>query len=59
MSSSSQATQADMPLYNDLQNRFIGGEIDVDTFLEELNAITHNYTVSQMEASGYDLDPLT
>ena len=55
----SQATQADMPLYNDLQNRFIGGEIDVDTFLEELNAITHNYTVSQMEASGYDLDPLT
>ena len=55
----SQATQADMPLYNDLQNRFIAGEIDLDTFLEELNGIMHNYTVSQMEASGYDLDPLT
>lgn len=55
----SQATQADMPLYNDLQNRFISGETDLDAFLAELNGIMHNYTVSQMEASGYDLDPLT
>ena len=55
----SQCTEADRAVHNDLINRYIGGEIDLDTFLEGMNEIMHNYTLSQMSAGNYDLDPET
>lgn len=55
----SQTTEADRSVHNDLINKFIAGSIDLDTFLEGMNDVMHNYTVSQMENAGYDLDPTT
>lgn len=55
----SQTTEADRAVHNDLINKFIAGSIDLDTFLKGMNDVMHNYTVSQMESGGYDLDPTT
>lgn len=55
----SETTEADRSVHNDLINKFIAGTIDVDTFLNSLNDIRHNFTMSQIETSGYDLDPTT
>lgn len=55
----SQTTEADRSVHNDLINKFIAGSIDVDTFLKGMNDVMHNFTLSQMENGGYDLDPTT
>lgn len=55
----SQTTEGDRSVHNDLINKFIAGSIDLDTFLNGMNDVMHNYTLSQMENGGYDLDPTT
>ena len=55
----SQTTEADRPVHNDLISKFVAGTIDVDTFLTELSEVTHNFTQSQLDTNGYDLDPTT
>lgn len=55
-----QHTEADRPLYNDNLNKFIDGDIDLDTFITELNEIAKRYTEEMIiEPAGYDLDPAT
>lgn len=54
-----QTTEADRPIYNDLMNKLVAGEIDIDTFVNGMDEVVRNYADSQIEAAGYDLDPAT
>lgn len=54
-----ETTEADRAVHNDLLNNFVAGNIDLDTFLEQLNDIQQNYVDSQQEASNWDFDPTT
>lgn len=49
-------TEADRPIYNDLINKLITGEIDVDTFVAGMNDVAVAFAQTQVEAAGYDLD---
>ena len=55
----SETTEADRPLHNDLINKFVAGEIDLDTFLNGLFEIQTRFVQSQAENAGWDLDPAT
>lgn len=55
----SETTEADRAVHNDLVNKFIAGEIDIDTFLEGMNEIMTTFVKGQAENSGWDLDPAT
>lgn len=52
----SMTTEADRPIYNDLINKLIAGEIDIDTFVTGMNDIAVTFAQTQIEAAGYDLD---
>ena len=52
-------TEADRPVHNDLINKLIAGEIDLDTFLKGMNDIMVTYVESQQATSGWDFDPTT
>lgn len=54
-----QTTEADRPVHNDLINKLIAGQIDLDTFLDGMNDVATAYVETQMENSGWDLDPAT
>ena len=54
-----QTTEADRPAHNDLMNKFIAGEIDVDAWLTGMNEIVQTFNNEQMENAGYDGDPTT
>lgn len=54
-----QTTEADRPIYNDLMNKLVSGEIDIDAFVKGMDEVVRNYADSQIEAAGYDLDPAT
>lgn len=49
-------TEGDRPVYNDLINKLIAGEIDIDTFVNGMNEVAINFAKTQVEAAGYDLD---
>lgn len=49
-------TEADRPIYNDLINKLVSGEIDIDTFVTGMNDIAVTFAQTQIEAAGYDLD---
>lgn len=49
-------TEADRPIYNDLINKLITGEIDIDTFVTGMNDIAVTFAQTQIDAAGYDLD---
>ena len=55
----SETTEADRPLHNDLINKFVAGEIDLDTFLNGLFEIQTRFVQSQAENAGWDFDPAT
>ena len=52
-------TEADRPVFNDILNKYVGGEIEEDEFLDGLNEIVVTATSESMETSGYDGDPTT
>lgn len=52
-------TEADRSVHNDLINKFVAGEIDLDTFLNGLNDVMVAFVESQKETSGWDFDPAT
>lgn len=55
----SQTTEADRSVHNDLINKFVAGEIDLDTFLNGMNDVMTAFVESQKETSGWDFDPTT
>lgn len=54
-----QTTEADRPVHNDLMNKFVAGEIDLDAYLTGLNEVVQTYTDMQLENGNYDGDPAT
>ncbi len=52
-------TEADRPEYNNLINKFVSGEIDIDTFLTDFNVIVQKKLKEAVDISGYDFDPST
>lgn len=54
-----QTTEADRAVHNDLLNKFIAGEIELDAFLEQLSEIQKNFVMNQQESNGWDFDPTT
>lgn len=54
-----QVTESDKPIYNDLINKVVSGDMDVDTFVTEMNELAKTKVAETMAATGYDLDPST
>ncbi len=55
----SQCMPSDVAQHNDLVNKFVAGEIDIDTFLNGMNELMQVHTDYTIEQGNYDLDPTT